>query len=369
MQFNPTNVRRKDSELYRILDNEGTVINQSDLPNLSDGELIDIYRDMVFARKFDDRAISLQRQGRLGTYPPIAGQEASQIASTYALREDDWIFPTYRENAVPFARDVGAANIIEYWRGFEEGNIPLTQSNIFPYNIVVGGLIPHAVGKAMAINLRNQDDRLVVCHFGDGASSEGDFHEGMNFAGVFDVPCIFICHNNQWAISMPREKQTASETIAQKAIGYGFRGVRVDGMDPLAVYVATKKAAKRARDPGDNENKPTLIEMVQYRLRQHTTADNPKIYREEDEVEEWKKRDPIPRMEKFLVETNRLDSMTIDSIHSSVKKQINEAVKSAAKESDATPEPMIDHVFEQPTDRLRRQYEWLSSVREEHMDN
>ncbi len=270
----------------QILADDGSVLEDAEPPDLGDEELIEIYHQMRLARHFDQRAVSLQRQGRMGTYPPLSGQEGAQIASAHALDEDDWLFPSYREHGAGLVRGLSLERTLLYWMGHEEGNAIPEGANIFTVAVPIASQIPHAVGHAWAAKLKG-DDTAAICYFGDGATSEGDFHEGLNFAGVFDTPNVFFCNNNQWAISVPRERQTASETLAQKATAYGFEGVQVDGMDPLAVYKVTREAVEKSKSPDEGELRPTLIEAVQYRFGAHTTADDPSVYREDDEVEEW----------------------------------------------------------------------------------
>ncbi|MFC6766327.1 thiamine pyrophosphate-dependent enzyme, partial [Natrinema soli] len=236
----PALLERDPDDRIRILDADGTVLAPELEPDLEPETLRSMYRDMRFARRFDERMISLQRQGRLGTYSSLAGQEGAQIGSTYALADDDMLSFQYREHGALAARGLPWEYLL-YWMGHEAGNAALADIDVFPLNISIAGHLPHAVGWAWAAKL-NGDDRVGVVHFGDGSTSEGDFHEAMNFAGVFDTPNVFVCNNNQWAISVPRERQTASATIAQKARAYGFAGVQVDGMDPLATYVVTAAA-------------------------------------------------------------------------------------------------------------------------------
>ena len=291
---------RTPDDTVQVLDSEGAVVAPDLVPDLADETLVAMYRDMRFSRRFDERAVKLQRQGRLGTYAPLAGQEGSQIGSTYALSPEDLISYQYREHGAVVARGFPWEYLL-YWAGHERGNEVLADRNVFPLNIGVGSHLPHAVGLAWGAEYRS-DERVSVVHFGDGATSEGDFHEAMNFAGVFDLPVLFVCNNNGWAISHPAERQTASATIAQKAQAYGFDGVQVDGMDPLASYVVTAAARERALtgDAVAGRPRPTLVEAVQYRYGAHTTADDPERYREPEEVEVWRERDPIDRFEAFL---------------------------------------------------------------------
>ncbi|WP_248515291.1 pyruvate dehydrogenase (acetyl-transferring) E1 component subunit alpha [Salinarchaeum laminariae] len=343
-------------------------------PSLSDAELVTLYADMRLYRRFDERAVSLQRQGRIGTYPPLAGQEAAQVGTTYAFAPEDWMLYQYREHGAALSRGV-VGGYLQYWMGHEAGNEALADANVFPLNISIGSQVPHAAGLGMAIDYED-DDAVVCCQFGDGATSEGDVHEGMNFAGVFDAPVVFVCNNNQWAISVPREQQTASATISQKAEAYGFRGIQVDGMDPLAVYETTVAAANQAREPDaaladetvGRATKPTLIETLTYRYGAHTTADDPTAYRDEAEVEAWKERDPIDRMETFLRATDRLDDERIEAIEERVETTVAEAI-AEAEAVDADPASMFAYVHEEQPQRVATQQAELEGLRERHGDD
>ena len=329
-----------DDDVTRVLDPDGEVVG--DVPDLSDETLVEMYRDMRLVRRFDERAVSLQRQGRLGTYAPVAGQEAASVASTHALTDDDWVVYQYREHGAVAVRGLTPA-YLTYWMGHENGNAALVEDRIAPLNISIASQIPHAVGMAWASKLRG-DANVVVCHFGDGATSEGDFHEGMNFAGVFDVPAVMFCNNNRWAISHPRERQTASETLAVKAEAYGFEGVRVDGMDPLAVYRVTRDAVAKARGETDADHRPTMIEADMYRFGAHTTADDPSVYRDEDEVEAWRERDPLRRFEAYLRDRGLLDDDAVESVESEVEETLADVI-ATAEAYEADPLSMFDHAF------------------------
>ena len=357
---------RGPDETVRVLNADGTVVAPELLPDLDDETFVSMFRDMLFCRRFDERMISLQRQGRIGTYSSLAGQEGSQIGSTYALDPEDLVSYQYREHGAVVARGFPWEYLL-YWAGREEGHEALADRNVFPLNIAIADHLPHAVGAAMAMKHR-EEERVAVAHFGDGATSEGDFHEGLNFAGVFDTPNVFFCNNNQWAISVPRERQTAAATIAQKATAYGFEGVQVDGMDPLAVYAATRAAVEKAKNPGEGERRPTLIEAVQYRFGAHTTADDPSVYRNSDEVEQWKRKDPIPRLEKFLRNTGRLNDEKIASIQESVEDEVAEAIKAAESEPRPEPSEMFSNVFAEQTPEIRVQAEAFAEMYERHGD-
>jgi pyruvate dehydrogenase E1 component alpha subunit len=326
-----------------------------------------MYRAMVWGRITDERMLKLQRQGRIGTFAPITGQEAAQLGAVAALRASDWMVPSFRETAAEIWRGKPMENFIIYFGGFNEGGRIAPESNDLPLCVPVGSQVPHAVGLAWAMKYRGSD-QVAMTFFGDGATSEGDFHEAMNFAGVFELPVIFICQNNQWAISVPRKHQTRSETIAQKAVAYGFKGIQVDGNDIFAVYAAAKEAVDRARDG----NGPTLIECVTYRLQMHTTADDPKRYRKDEEVEEWKEKDPIPRFETYLKDKELLDDEKIESIGEEIKEQINDAVKKAEKAFEKMGDPldMFNHVYAEMPPRLKAQREWLAAeIEGEEGDN
>ncbi|TKX76709.1 pyruvate dehydrogenase (acetyl-transferring) E1 component subunit alpha, partial [Halorubrum sp. SD626R] len=255
----------------------------------------------------------------------------------------------YREHGAIVVRDL-LTEYLPYWMGHEVGTEAIAAGNVFPLNIGIGAHIPHAVGASWAFDYRDED-RIVACHFGGGATSEGDFHEAMNFAGVFDTPTLFCCHANGWAISIPESDQTASETFAQKADAYGFDGVRVDGMDPLASYAVTREAAKRARAGGDGTDatasddahpRPALIEFVEYRFGAHTTADDPTVYRDEEEVDPWRALDPIDRMETFLRETGRIDDEGVAAVREEADEVVADAID-AAEPVEADPADMFDH--------------------------
>jgi len=239
------------------------------LPPHSNDEIRKMYEYLILSRAFDERALSLQREGRIGTYPSILGQEATQVGSALALAKEDWVFPSFREMGVHITLGYPIPLLFRYWAGDERGLRTPDALNIFPVCVSVGTHLPHAVGAALAARIRG--DRIAVAaYFGDGATSKGDFHEGLNMAGVFGLPVVFICQNNQWSISLPVKRQTAAKTLAQKAWAYGFEGIQVDGNDVFAVYHATRNALEKARQGGG----PTFIECLTYRLADHTTADD-----------------------------------------------------------------------------------------------
>src|SRR5579885_1131472 len=276
-------------EYLSILD-ENANLDKKLEPEIPAETLKTMYRYMLMGRRTDERMLKMQRQGRLGTFPQSAGHEAISMGSIVNINRDDWHVPAYRELAGMLYRGWPIENIILFWNGFEEGTRPPEGVNDLPVCVPIASQLPHAAGIGMAMNIRG-DKKVVLTYFGDGAASEGDCHEALNFASVFKAPVVFICLNNQYAISVPLTRQMNCETVAQRAIAYGIPGIRVDGNDVLAVYAATKEAVARAR-AGEG---PTLIEGLTYRVTPHTTADDPKRYRSDAECDEWMKKEPLIR--------------------------------------------------------------------------
>src|SRR5213594_2417445 len=318
-----------------VLDAEGNLDSTLD-PGLPAAELKRLYRAMLLARRLDERMVRLQRQGRIGTFAPIKGQEASQLASVAVLRPSDWMVPSFRETAAMIWRGWPIEKLLLFFSGHLEGGQPAPDQRDLPITIPVSTQLPHADGLAYAAQYRD-DDVVVMAYFGDGATSEGDFHEALNFAGVWHVPVVFVCQNNQWAISVPLKKQTNSRTIAQKATAYGFPGIQVDGNDVLAVYAASREAVDRAR-AGDG---PTLIECVTYRLGMHTTADDPTKYRSDEEVKAWERKDPLTRFSTYLEKKNLLES----GLEQQVDDEIARAVEAFEATPPADPLAIFDHAY------------------------
>ncbi len=323
-------------------------------PELDDDTLKRFYRTMLQARRFDEFQLKLQHQGRLGTFAPSSGQEAAQLGAVAALRKEDWVVPSFRELAAYLWRGAKLDQILLYYDGYNEGADPGEGARDLPTAIPVATQIPHAVGLAYAARYQGRDDVALV-FFGDGATSEGDFHEGLNFAGVFAAPTIFVCQNNQWAISVPREHQSHSKTLAQKALAYGIPGVQVDGNDVLAVYRATREAVERARK-GEG---PTLIECITYRLAAHTTADDPKRYRTPEEEEAWKKCDPLRRFRHYLEQKGLLDDAAVETMENAIADELKQAWKTAEERMAALSDPSVifDHQFAEMPAYLREQRE------------
>ena len=295
----------------------------------------------------------------------MAGQEAAQVASAMALTDADWLFPTYRDHAAKIVHGVDPASVFASVGGKPAGNAVPEDVTVLPEYIPIATQIPQATGAAMAARYRG-DDTAFLCYFGDGATSEGDFHEGLNVAGVFDAPVVFFCNNNQWAISTPVERQTASATIAEKAHAYGFPGVRVDGLDPLAVYRVTRDAIETARNPGATEARPTLIEAVQYRYGAHSTADDPSVYRD-DVPRDWQDRDPLDRYAVFLRRAGHLDAGRAAGIEDRVERRIEDAV-AAAEAMESDPDAMFKAAYAESEAGLETQRDHLTALRDRYGD-
>jgi pyruvate dehydrogenase E1 component alpha subunit len=338
-------------EYLSILDEEGCIDKDLE-PNLPDDLLQRLFRAMLLGRRFDERAIRLQRQGRIGTFAPASGQEAAHLGAVAVLQPSDWMIPSFRETAAEFWRGRSLESFLLYFGGMAEGARIEADRRDLPIAVPVGSQILHAVGIAWGIQY-HQRSEVAMTFFGDGATSEGDFHEGLNMAGVFQLPVVFICQNNQWAISIPRTQQTRSQTLAQKALAYGMPGLQVDGNDILAVYSAAQEAVARARNGGG----PTLIECVTYRLTMHTTADDPKKYRTQEEVAQWQQRDPLPRFQQYLEAKGLLTPAKVREMEASVEAEIQSAVDNAEQKLKAPTDPMLmfDHIYETLPGRLHAQ--------------
>ncbi|MEO4053681.1 pyruvate dehydrogenase (acetyl-transferring) E1 component subunit alpha [Solibacillus sp. CAU 1738] len=325
-------------QMFQILNEEGEIVNEEANPNLSDEDLIELMTRMVYTRILDQRSISLNRQGRLGFYAPTAGQEASQLASHFALEKEDWILPGYRDVPQIFWHGLPLWKAFLFSRGHFIGNQVPEGVNILAPQIIIGAQYIQAAGVALGIKKRGKKS-VAVTYTGDGGSSQGDFYEGINFAGAFKSPAIFIVQNNQFAISTPRELQTAAKTIAQKGIAAGLPSILVDGMDPLAVYVATRDARERAV----NGEGPTLIETMCYRYGPHTMAgDDPTRYRTTDTDNAWAAKDPIVRFRKYLEGKGLWSEEKEEAVIERAKEEIKEAIKLA----DQAPKQKVTELIE-----------------------
>ena len=319
---------------------DGTVLRP--LPRFASdtGVLLALYRGMVLTRAFDLKAVSLQRTGRLGTYAVSLGQEAVSVGIASAMRAEDVVLPSYRDNGTLMWRGTKMEEILLFWGGDERGNLSSGPAHDFPYCIPVGSQAPHAAGVAYAFKLR-KEPRVAVCLFGDGATSKGDVWEAMNFAGVHKLPVVFVANNNQWAISVPLKLQTASETLAQKAIAAGFSGEQVDGNDVIAVRAAAEDAIAQARAGGG----PRLIEAVTYRLSDHTTADDAARYRPPEEVQARWKEEPIARLRAYLVSQKAWGKSQEEELAADCQKQIETAIERYLATAPRAPQTMFDHLY------------------------
>jgi 2-oxoisovalerate dehydrogenase E1 component alpha subunit len=304
------------------------------------GVLVDMYRAMVLARSFDLKAVSLQRTGRLGTYATSLGQEAVGVGIASAMRPEDVLLPSYRDNSALLLRGVKLEEILLFWGGDERGNRWSGPPHDFPVCIPVGSQAPHAAGVAYAFKYR-KEARIAVCILGDGATSKGDVFEAMNFAGVWKLPVVFVVNNNQWAISVPLRRQTASQTLAQKAIAAGFSGEQVDGNDVIAVRAAVDTAIAAAR-AGEG---PRLIEAVTYRLGDHTTADDASRYRSAEEVQEHWKEEPLTRVRTYLVKRFNWNKAQEEEVTSECNRRVDAAIERYLEIAPRAPETMFDHLY------------------------
>ncbi|HMH36046.1 MAG TPA: pyruvate dehydrogenase (acetyl-transferring) E1 component subunit alpha [Streptosporangiaceae bacterium] len=339
-------------EFVQLLTPEGERIDHPDYPlDLSADDIRSMYRDLVLVRAIDTVAISLQRQGELGIWASLLGQEAAQIGSGRALSPDDMVFPTYREHGVAWCRGIDPVKLLELYRGVSHGGWAPEEHKFGLYTIVIGAQTLHATGYAMGIQ-RDGTDEAVIAYFGDGATSQGDVNEAFVFASVFNAPIVFFCQNNQWAISEPLEKQSRIP-LYQRARGFGFPGLRVDGNDVLACYAVTQKALQAARE-GQG---PTLIEAFTYRMGAHTTTDDPTRYRLASELEMWKLRDPIERVRAYLVRGGMAEPEFLAEVDAEAK-QVGARVREACRNMpDPPPLALFDHVYAEPTAILREERE------------
>jgi len=328
------------------------------LAELDEKDYRQLYRFMVLSRRLDTQAIKLQRQGQLAIYPPMRGQEAAQIGAAYALADRDWIVPAYRELGMALVRGLPPAALMHLWRGTWHGTWDPREFRFGLVSIPVGTQALHAVGFAMAARMDGADLAVLAC-LGDGATSEGDAHEAMNFAGVFAAPCVFFVQNNQYAISVPVSGQTRAPTIAHKAVGYGMPGYRCDGNDVLATYAVTRAAVDRARGGGG----PSLIEAVTYRMEAHTTSDDPTRYRPAEELDAWRGRDPITRFTAFLHGEGLLD----EAFRTEVADEAEDAARRLRGEvydaPHGDPLELFDHVYVDPPAALGEQRARLARER------
>ncbi|WP_117594646.1 pyruvate dehydrogenase (acetyl-transferring) E1 component subunit alpha [Haloprofundus halophilus] len=333
----------------QVLESDGSVDAELE-PDLSEDDLLEMYWTMKRSRRLDERAIALQRRGELGTYAPATGQEAAQVGSAHALADEDWMVTSFRETPAYLARGTPPHMLLWYAMGMEEGSATTRESRNMPPSIPVGSQALHGAGLGWAQEIADEDAASLV-YFGDGATSEGDVYEATNLAGVFGSHTVFLCQNNQYAISVPRAKQTRAETLAQKAAAAGIEGVQVDGNDVLGTYAVVRDALESARE-GD----PVFVEALTYRRSLHTTSDDPSVYRQEEEEEEWEARDPLTRFETYLRNRDTLDDDRIADIEASIEDDLREEIRLGNEGREAVDvEEMFEYAYETPIPEVERQ--------------
>ena len=341
--------------VFQILNEDGKIVNEEEFPKLSDEDLVKLMEQMVWARVLDQRSTALNRQGRLGFYAPTAGQEASQLGSHFAMEKEDYLLPGYRDVPQLIQHGLPLRDAFLWSRGHIEGNKYSKDLKAMPPQIIIGAQYVQAAGIALGLKKRNKQN-IVVTYTGDGGTSQGDFYEGMNFAGAYQANALFIVQNNGFAISTPREKQTKAKTLAQKAVAAGIPSIQVDGMDPLAVY----KATKDARDYILAGNGPVLIETLTFRYGPHTlSGDDPTLYRTKEMEETWQKKDPLIRMRQYLTEKGLWSDQQEEAVIESSKELIKKAIKEADMAPKQTVGELLDCMYEkQPQNIVEQLKEW-----------
>lgn len=348
----------------QILNEKGEVSDPAHEPKLESAEHLKIYRAMILARKLDTRMLTMQRQGEMGTFAPGMGQEATQVGQIYPLLQKDWFSPSYRSFGAQLWRGWTIEGLMLLWNGYADGfNIP-DGVNDLPFSIVIGSQVATATGVAMGLK-RQKDNAVVVTNFGDGAISQGIIGESFNFAAVDKAPIVFVCENNGYAISMPVQKQTGADYLAGRSLGYGIPSMRVDGNDILAMIVAMNGAVDRARR-GEG---PTFLEAVTYRMSLHTTADDPKVYRKDEEVEYWKTRCPIARYEKYLINKDLLSIEAIEKIATECEQEVLAGRERFRELAIANPRIVFDYMYQTlPPELQEQKQEYLNKLDRKETD-
>ncbi len=348
-----------ESEMIQIMNKDGVIVHPEWMPTLSVEEMLRMYETMVYSRIIDTKTLQYQRQGRILTYAPNLGQEAAQVGSIAASKQSDWVGSAFRELGAWLYRGAPLYNIFLYWYGNEMGMKMPETVRILPVAIPIASQFQHATGLAYASKFKGEDD-VALAYVGDGGTSQGDFHEALNFAAVMSTPNVFIIQNNQFAISTRRKNQSKVKTLAQKALAYGMPGYQVDGNDVFAMYVVTKMAVDRAR-AGDG---PTLIEAYTYRLGAHTTADDPTVYRDDSEVDQWREKDPIDRFRKYLISqgywSEEKEAVLIKEKEAHVKEEFEKVEKSGL----VSLEDVFDYTYAQRTPIIEEQYNAIKDRQE-----
>jgi pyruvate dehydrogenase E1 component alpha subunit len=335
-------VLRAERDLRRVI-GDGAGVPDGEVEGLDAADLLELHRQLVLLRTYDERSVVYHRQGRIGTYAIFWNHEAMQVGSAFALADEDWIFPSYRESAIGLLRGMPAATILSWWRGHPAGWWNPLDYNVASICVPIGTHVPHAAGLAWGKRLRGEN-ACAIAYFGDGATSEGAFHEGANFAAVMRAPLVLLCNNNQWAISTPLSAQTAAATLADKAVGYGMPAVRVDGTDVLAVYEATREALARAR-AGDG---PTFVEAWSYRAAPHATADDPRAYIDPERVEEARRTECVGRFEGYLKRLGILTDAHAEQVRAEAADVMRRGISEAEAEPAADVSLVFDHALAEP---------------------
>jgi len=344
-KYNPRN-----NKIFNIIDDDGKVVNKEWLGNITDEELVKAYKFMQYVRTADEMCMSYQRQGRLYTFPPNLGQEAISTSTGYIMKEEDWLVPSYREVGAWILKGGSIKDIFLLWGGNEEGYLFSGAKNILPVSVPIASQLPHATGIGFALNYQKKDG-AVFAFVGDGGTSQGDFHEALNFAGVWKVPVVFIIQNNQYAISVPVSKQTAAKNLALKSVAYGIPGLRVDGND----YLAMHKILTDARDYVTNGNGPILIEAVTYRKGAHTTSDDPSLYRTDEEEAIWALKDPIKRLRLYLIKKKLWKAIDDEKLIERYKKEVDAQFIEYEKSPDYNLNDVFDHMYHEIPEDLKKQ--------------
>jgi pyruvate dehydrogenase E1 component alpha subunit len=336
-----------EEDVRRVI-GDGEAAPDGEVDGLDESDLLELYRDLVLLRTYDERSLVYHRQGRIGTYAIFWGHEAMQVGAARALADEDWIFPSYRESAIGLLRGMPVETVLSWWRGHPAGWWDPRKYGVASIAVPIATHVPHAVGFAWGKRLRGESACALV-FFGDGATSEGAFHEGANFAAVMSAPVVLFCNNNQWAISTPLEAQTRAETLAAKAPGYGMPGVRVDGGDVLAVFETTREAVERARSGGG----PTFVEALTYRCAPHATADDPSAYIDAERVAQERENECIGRYERYLRRLGVLDDALVEEIRAEAKEALRSGIAAAEALPEPDPELVFTHAYAEPPPTLR----------------
>lgn len=348
----PDKYNSLEEKVLTVMDVDGRILDKSLMPELEEEKLLHMYRTMLLTRCADNKALQYQRQGRMLTYVPNFGQEAAQVGTAAALKEKDWLVPAFREMGAWLIKGVTLEQVYLYFYGSERGNCFNNNVKVLPITVPIATQLVHAVGIAMASNYKDESE-VTMTYVGDGGTSEGTFYEALNYAGVYNAPVIFVVQNNGYAISTPRTDQTKSRTLAQKAIAAGIPGIMVDGNDIFAVYAASREAVERARNGGG----PTLIEAITYRVGAHTTNDDPTKYRESQEVELWKGKNPVLRFKKYLINKGIWSEEKDIQLQDELESFVAETFKKVEASGDTDLEDIFKYQYAEMSKNLIEQYE------------